>query len=143
MRNTHTAHLPAGRLFLSFPIWTKELLDKARENKAAAFQRRDLHASEKDRYLNEMHAENNIVKKAFLYRNAAEAYEKMDLTGWRWYTWIPEEDAVLDMGNGLLVGQVGSVWQKGDDFFSVKTNLGEAKIRLDMPEETSTSKLHP
>ena len=142
MRNDHTAHLPAGRLYLSFPIWTPDLLRTAREKKASALERRDEHAQEMNRCFAEMAATDNLIKKAFLYRDAAQAYEKMDLTGWRWYQWVPEGDAVLPWGDGVLVGQEGSVWSKGNDRFSPKKVVGKATIRLDA-REAGTSALHP
>jgi hypothetical protein len=122
-------------MYLSFPIWTKDLLSKARENKAQAFERRDEHANEKDRFLAEMKTTNNVIKKAFLYRDAAEAYEKMDLTGWRWYQWVPEDEGVVALESGVLVGQVGTIWSKGKDTFSPKKVLGEAIIRPHKPDD--------
>ncbi|GKY94037.1 hypothetical protein MPSEU_000370400 [Mayamaea pseudoterrestris] len=148
-RNDQTAQLHPGRLYLSFPIWTQELLDSAQVKKAEAFERRDELVVEKDRFLSEMQATNNLLKKAMLYRDAAEAFEKMDLTGWRWYQWVPDSDGVVPMGNQVLVGQEGTIFSKGFDRFSAKKILGKAMIRprlvqqMPIQHENMQSKLLP
>jgi hypothetical protein len=106
------------------------LLTTAQEKKALAFERRDEHAMEKDRFLSEMQATNNIFHKLLLYRDAAESFEKMDLTGWRWYQLIPDKDGVIAMGDDILVGQEGTVWAKGFDRFSPKKIVGKATLRV-------------
>ena len=142
-RNEHTAHLPAGRIYISFPVWTQALLTTAQEKKALAFQRRDELVIEKDRYLSEMQATNNIFKKVMLYRDAAEAFEKMDLTGHRFYNLIPDSDAIISMGERVLIGQEGTVWLKGNDRFSPKKIVGKATMRLRQLDAVSSGHLHP
>jgi hypothetical protein len=124
-------------------VWTQDLLDSARVKKAQAFEKRDEHAHEKDRCLSEMQDTNNLLKKAMLYRDAAEAFEKMDLSGWRWYQWIPDQDGVIPMGDQVLIGREGSVWSKGFDRFSAKKVLGKAVIRPRRQPDQVDAKLRP
>lgn len=69
--------LPAGRLYLSFPIWTLDLLNKQQVAKAEAVKKAKEYELETNEKLSAMRETNNIFMKALRYRDATEAYEKV------------------------------------------------------------------
>jgi hypothetical protein len=123
------ARLPAGRMYLSFPVWTYDGLMEQQEAKADAEKRANEFLQEKNDALQAMQETNNLFMKAWQYRNAAAAYEKHELTGIRWYQWIPDMDHVVKMQDDLYVGMSGSVFTMDKGFFKAKHLIGEAMIR--------------
>lgn len=131
----NSAKLPAGRLYISFPIWTRDLLVEQQTAKADCLKRAAEYNAEKNHELEEMQKTENLFMKAVHYRNAAAAYEKMELTGVRSYQWIPDMDDVVLLKDDLLVGTTGSIWTVSKDIFRAKTLLGGAEIRIDPSEQ--------
>jgi hypothetical protein len=107
------------------------MLKKQQATKADVEARAAEFCDEKNSKLQEMSLETNIIKKALLYCDAAEAYEKMDFTGFRSFKWIPSMEAVLSIQDGLLLGREGTLWTRGKDLLSKKAPLGTATIRPD------------
>lgn len=145
--NRNGAKIPAGRLYLSFPVWTRDGLDLKQSDKAEAEEMRKLHMEEKDEELRKMQETANLFKKALHYRNAAAAYEKHDMIGGSWMKHIPSDDEVISIGDGLLMNKKGYVWTKEEGFFGAHhTPLGQAMVEnhVDDPEtDTSSPPLRP
>ena len=75
------ANLPAGRLYISFPVWEQEGLAVRQAEKFNAEARAKEYAQERDEELEKYATETNLIKKAMHYRNAVAAVEKIDFTG--------------------------------------------------------------
>jgi hypothetical protein len=79
VKNNGGAKLPAGRMYLSFPVWTMELLAEHQARKADVEERASVYIKEKNDKLAAMQETDNLWKKANLYREAASS---------RFPTWI-------------------------------------------------------
>jgi len=106
------ASLSAGRVYLSFPIWTKETLAYAREQKKNVLERAAEALKEKDEELEKYQAHPNPLMKALHYRNAYLAAEKYWLQPVKAMQQVPEEDEVLELQNDLFCTTKGLVWSK-------------------------------
>jgi hypothetical protein len=108
------ASLPAGRLYLSFPVWTKAGLVDAQHHKLDVVNRARKHMKDKEDELVKMESTNNPFKKAFHFRNAAEATERyqmqnMERSG---VEQVPEPEGVVPIKNDLLLATKGLAWSK-------------------------------
>jgi hypothetical protein len=131
-----SAKLPSGCLYVTFPLWTPEMLAAQQVQKAEAERRHKEHDDVKNMKLGEMNNEGNIIRKLLLYREAAEAFEKRELSAASYYQWIPSSGGVIEMQPGLLVGMTGSVYSVSKDMFKTKTLIGEAKIQPEPKPES-------
>jgi hypothetical protein len=129
VRNAVSAKLPSGCLYVTFPIFTPDMLAAQQVQKAEAERRHKEHDDVKNMKLVEMNNEGNIIRKLLLYREAAEAYEKRELSAAAYYQWIPGSEGVIAMQPGLLVGTTGSIYSVSKDMFKTKSLIGEAKIQ--------------
>lgn len=136
VRNAVTAKLPSGCVYVTFPVWTPELLAAQQVQKAEAERRHREHDDVKNLKLAEMNNENNFIRKLFLYREAAEAFEKREMSAASYYQWIPSSEGIIEMQPGLLVGTTGSVYSVTKDIFKTKSMIGEARIRVDPKPES-------
>jgi len=111
------AHLPDGRLYMSFPVWTEKGLAAFQSKKhelgkrVEGFQQKKLDAVVK------MHESNNLFTKMKHYRDAAYAMEQMDFSGIHCYNNVPRSDEVVPLANGMLVHKKGSLSSKGEGLF--------------------------
>lgn len=90
--------------------------------------------SQRDVELEKMSNTPNILMKALHFRNAAAATEQMDYTGLHAMVDVPSVDDVLEIGEGLQMVKIGTVWSKTGSFSdSFRTNrqqlLGSATLR--------------
>jgi hypothetical protein len=115
---------------MSFPIWTPELLAGHQATKVEVEKRASDFKKEKLEKLNAMQETDNFLMKAMLYRDAAAAAEKQDLTGAQSFQSIPGPNEVIQIQKGLLMGLKGTIWKKNTDVFGVgMVALGEAIVR--------------
>ncbi len=106
------AVLSKGRLFLSFPIWTRGGLDQKQEYKreyeTIAKKLKDEHNHE----LEKMDATDNIFMKAWHFRHAVAAEEKHSLIPHRELSHIPLDNEIISLDDGLFLSHKGLVWSK-------------------------------
>ena len=117
------ASLNSGRIYMSFPIWTRENLVQKQAYKREVEARAAQHLQERDDKLKEMQATNNLLQKALLYRSAAEAVEKWSLTNIQQAKYIPEDDDVMPLKAGVLLTTEGTLWTKKDSNFRTRQIL--------------------
>lgn len=126
-RNANTAGLTAGRVYLSFPIWTEDGLAGRQSEKREAELKCKEYNEEKMDEIKKFEETSNLFMKAVHYRNAVAAVEKIDFSGIRTMDHVPGETDVLPIGNGLLMNTQGTMWNKATDFFGEKHKmLGDA-----------------
>ena len=122
------ATLPKGRIYLSFPIWTKEGLDFARQEKVRIMARAKMFLDEKNEELKRYQEATNLLQKALHYRNAYEATEKYWLQPVKSMQQVPDENEVVELQDDLLLTTKGLVWTKSDGIFGKQVLLGTAKL---------------
>ncbi|KAL7536935.1 hypothetical protein ACHAXR_011496 [Thalassiosira sp. AJA248-18] len=127
------ALLEKGQVFLTWPVWSKDGLEKHQARKAEAESRYKEYETERDTELEKMSNAPNILQKALHFRAAAAAMEKMDFTGLHGMLDVPSADDVLEIGEGLQMVKTGTVWTKTGSFSgSFRANrqqlLGSATI---------------
>jgi hypothetical protein len=106
------AKLPKGRVYLAFPIWTKETLEKMQDEKARIMELASQALVEKDKHLAKMHETGNIFQKALHYRNAFAAAEKYIMQPTERMKFVPSKDEVIPFQEDLLITTKGTVWTK-------------------------------
>ena len=138
------ASFPKGRIYLSFPVWTKETLKEAQENKAATEKRAQKYLQEKADAMAKYVAEDNILMKALHYRNALNAHELYAITGVDYLNHIPAEDSdTMVLQDDLLLCTTGTVWTKKDGFFGGQILLGTATASSPEIKGDTVSQLKP
>lgn len=124
------AHFPRGRIYMSFPVWTKETLSEAQEKRLEVEAVARKYIKEKDDFLSKMDSTDNLLMKALHYRSAAEAVEKYHYCGVESYKSVPLDDDVMALQGDLFLTVKGTVWTKSDAFFGPDhTLLGTATTR--------------
>jgi len=111
------AVLPSGRIYLSFPFWTRENLVNRQAYKRQVEEQAAEYLQERDDKIEQMHRSKNILEKALLYRSAAEAVEKWSLTNVQQTKYIPNDSDVMLLNDGLLLTRQGTLWTKNDQNF--------------------------
>ncbi len=106
------ATLPPGRIYLSFPVWTKDSLAHAREQKKRILEQAAEALKEKDEELEKYQANPNPLMKALHYRNAYLAAERYWLQPVKTVQQIPEENEVMELQKDLYCTTKGLVWSK-------------------------------
>jgi hypothetical protein len=106
------ATLPKGRIYLSFPVWTKETLAYARSEKERILKRAEELLEEKNQAMEKVQETNNPLMKALHYRNAYAAAEKYVMQPVAKVKEVPEEDEVIALQENLLLTAKGLVWSK-------------------------------
>jgi hypothetical protein len=106
------ATLPKGRVYLSFPIWTKETLEHMQNEKERILNLANLALAEKDEELAKMQQTGNLLMKALHYRNAYAAAEKYFMQPVSRMKLVPSKDEVIPFQDDLLVTTTGTVWTK-------------------------------
>lgn len=110
--NRNDATLPKGRIYLSFPVWTKETLAEAKVHKDKILKRAEQLLQEKNLELEKVQETNNPLMKALHYRNAYAAAEKYMMQPVARMKEVPEEDEVFALQDNLLLTAKGLVWSK-------------------------------
>jgi len=106
------ATLPKGKIYLSFPVWTKASLENGREEKERFMTLAKGFLDEKTAFLEKYKQEENIFKKALHYRDAylsAGKYWELPL---KKFEKVPNEDEVISLQDGILLTTKGTVWSK-------------------------------
>lgn len=111
------ASLPAGRVYISFPIWTKIGLKEAQDHKEEVTIRVNELLAEKAEHLKKYQEEPNFLMKALHYRNAAAALEKQSLQNTRSLEMIPNSDDIIPLQDDLLLTTKGLVFSKDEGAF--------------------------
>ena len=98
--------------------------------------------AEKDLHLEKMNSTNNLIMKAFHYRNAFAAFEKVlyapTVSG------IPDEMDMMELPNGLLVTREGSMYRKGNALIGPAwLKLGKVTLTEHSVTPNDLSKLKP
>jgi hypothetical protein len=106
------ATLPRGRIYISFPIWTKNGLVDGRSEKERVIAQAKEHLNTRNEELEKMQATNNPIMKALHYRNAFEALENYEFQPLKMLEGIPDEDEVIILQDDLFLTTKGLVWSK-------------------------------
>lgn len=106
------ATITNGEMYFCFRAYTRESLAAVLEIKREVQEQNAEALEEKDMHLEKMHSTNNLFMKAFHYRNAFAAFEKVLYAPQVAY--IPDEMDVIELPNGLLVVPEGSIYRKGN-----------------------------
>lgn len=126
------ASLEKGRVYMSFPVWTREGLDEQQEYRRKIEAKARLFQSAKKEAYKAMDATSNPIMKALHFREAAEASEKLSYVPTNSITEIPMDDDVVSLGkDNLLIIKQGTVWNKDQAMFGndQHTLLGTVTIR--------------
>mmetsp|Transcript_4997 Transcript_4997/g.9932 ORF Transcript_4997/g.9932 Transcript_4997/m.9932 type:complete len:273 (+) Transcript_4997:116-934(+) len=118
--------IPACRVLLTFPVWTKETLALDQASKRQIMKIRQEYMAEKEAALEKMQASSNPIRRAFLYRDAAAAVEKTLMLPA--FSHIPGDDDVITLANGLMVSKEGNLYKSIGAFGFGKKLLGTAAI---------------
>lgn len=120
--------IPACRVLLAFPVWTKESLVLSQAVKRKGLEQRREFNAEKTATLEKMNASKNFIERAFLYREAVSAVEKI-----HWLpriSHIPDDDATIQLSNGLIMSTEGNLFKADSGFGTGKERLGSAVVSL-------------
>lgn len=110
------AMLEKGQVYITWPVWSKDGLDKQQARKAEAAIKYEEYETERNNELEKMSSTPNILRKALHFRNAANAAEKMDWTDLHTMSDVPSAEDVLEIGEGLQMVRTGTVWSKTGSF---------------------------
>lgn len=108
--------LEKGQVYVTWPVWSAEGLEKQQARKAEAEVRYKEYETERDTELEKMSNTPNILLKAMHFRAAAHATEKMDFTGLHNLVDVPSASDVVEIGAGLQLVKTGTVWSKTGSF---------------------------
>ena len=106
------ATLPKGRIYLSFPVWTKDTLAFAHAEKDRILAEAKKCIDDKNEEIAKMQATGNILEKAWHYRNACAAVEKYSFQPLKSMEMIPDKDEVVALQDELFLTTKGTVWLK-------------------------------
>jgi hypothetical protein len=145
-RNANGVEIPAGWLYLSFPVWTSDRLIQLQLQKFTAEAKAAELQAEKMAKLQTVQEATNLLDKLWKYRDALEATEKQVLIGASAYKMVPAsvDDVVplptpTSLGSPLLVGKSGIIWRQPANGSSNNSNnrpqvLGEAHLKRVLPQ---------
>lgn len=106
------ATLPAGKVFMSFQIFTQETLAFAQAKKERVMKIANEALKEKEEALDKYFSDPNPLMRALHYRRAMEAAEKYSMQAVQTVQNIPESNEVLQLQNDLFCTTKGQVWSK-------------------------------
>lgn len=107
------AKLPAGKLYMSFPLWTREGLAAQQARRDSLLVRAQSHLDERDRQLELYKDSNNLFAKAMHYRNAWHEVDMFLLTGYREVDRMtPNPEDELELNDSLVLAKTGTLWVK-------------------------------
>lgn len=120
--------LPEGEIYMNFPVWSKEGLDHARQQKSSANQRAKDCLEERDENMRKMLETQNPLMKILHYRNAFSAVESYKLQPLKEYDQtVPDESETAELQNGILINKKGFVWTRSSEL-SQQELLGSARL---------------
>lgn len=136
------ASLPAGRIYVTFPVWTTESLQDLRNRKEAA-EVKAIEAMDRQREeLQKMQSTNNLIMKAIHFREACKANEDLDYSGFRTYSSMSLDRDMVKLKGELHLCSLGTVWTKKDGFLgSDHILLGTASCVAGKEEELQDKKI--
>ena len=125
--------LPKGVYFLTFSMWSKEVLQDLRSKKAAAIrvaseaiqQRKDTVAKYKET--------KNPFQKLALFREAEAAAERYQMSCVKSFNAVPdtdEDESILTVGDGVLMSRKGQFWCRAAPIGNKKVVYGAAQVRI-------------
>lgn len=117
------ASLPQGRMYLSFPVWTKIGLKEAQDAKEKVLALTDGYMGEKKNAFEMMEATSNPFMKAFHFRKALAAIEKYSLHNVKAAEMVPTDSEVIPLQDDLLLSTKGLVFAKERVFFQATHEL--------------------
>jgi len=127
------AVLPAGGVYVSFPVFTKESWQTVKERKEDYESSLKKHTVLQAEELQKMEGEKNPFMKAVHFRNAVGANEKASMMRTSRYDNIPvNEEDVVAIGEDLLLCMKGTVWTKRAEQRGKKDNhtrVGRALLK--------------
>lgn len=123
------ASLPAGRVYVTFPVWTTDSLEDMRGLKIKAEEKAiEAIARQKDE-VRQMRETDNLLMKALHFRNACKASEDLDYSGHQVYSKMPLDRDMVELDEGLRLCTLGTVWtEKGHLFGGDRVLLGSARV---------------
>mmetsp|Transcript_34479 Transcript_34479/g.63715 ORF Transcript_34479/g.63715 Transcript_34479/m.63715 type:complete len:304 (-) Transcript_34479:484-1395(-) len=143
-RNEHSSALPKGRVYVSFPVWNRELLTEQQIRKADVLRDAKEHSEELKLHLEKMKETKNPLMKALHFRNAAQAHERLDYSGHRTVAEIPDDADVTPVGGNLVMCREGTVWTKDGSFLGGNhALLGRATVKTTNDKPSSSEQLKP
>jgi len=125
------ASLEKGRIYMTFPVWTKEGLQEKQEYRRKVEAQVKLHKDAKKEAYQKIKETNNLIMKALHFRNAAEATENLSYVKTDSVAQIPLDKDVMALGDDIMITTEGTVWTKDEAIFGniQHTLLGTATIR--------------
>lgn len=112
MYQRNDAILLPGRIYLSFPVWTRETLAYARVEKVRILSTAAEALKEKDAMMEKYFADPNPWMKALHYRNAYAAAELYYNQPVKVVEQVPDEDEVFQLQDNLFCTTRGTIWSK-------------------------------
>ena len=106
------ATLSKGRIYMSFPVWTKETLAFAQSEKERILKTAQEFIDMKNEALEKVQAASNPLMKALHYRNAYAAAEKVTMMPVNRIKEVPGPDEVVEIQDNLFLTTKGLVWTK-------------------------------
>jgi hypothetical protein len=114
IRRNAQAMIPAGIMYLSFPVWDGALLMEYQKKKVQYDITAKLFSQERDMEIEKMTKSNNLFNKIMHYRNAFAAAENYSLQPHKMYQNVPTSlEDLIRVDGGDTVGNVNQV--TGDD----------------------------
>jgi hypothetical protein len=106
----NSASLPAGLVYLTFPVWTAEVLEDYQTRKEAVERAAAEHLAKRDEELMKMQQTNNWFAKAMHYRNAAAEVELWSLQPLAAMARVPAKGDAFKVAENLFLSKKGTVW---------------------------------
>lgn len=130
----NAAKLGKGKLYMNFPVWTKDRLDEFRLHKIRTEETSRQYRIERDEELEAYKNSKNVFAKAIHLRNAFQAVENLSLQPTSTMARVPNESDVIEIRPDLFLSKFGTVWTDKRDFLLPKAvHLGAATIKPAAP----------
>ena len=131
-----------GDTYFIFRLYTRESLAASQAIKEEVQEKNAEALMEKDEHLEKMNSTNNLIMKAFHYRNAFAAFEKVLYAPQ--VSSIPDLTDVIELSNGLLVVRQGAMYRKGNGLIGPPwKKLGMVTLSEHAVSANDLSKLKP
>ena len=131
----NAASLPKGKVFLSFPMWTADVLSDLQQRKADVARLAKEAIDDKTEALRKFQQTVNPLKKMWYYREAAAAAERYQMTGVNTYNHIPAgEQDVVKIGDGVFMANQGKLWSQ-TGFVGKPVVHGTAHVKFQSEEQ--------
>jgi len=126
------AVLPSGNVYMNFAVYTKESLEEIITKKQEYDQRLKSLKEEQQKSLTEFQREENLFKKAILWKHFLDANERLSFMNPYAYVSVPDSfDKVRNIGDNLFICTKGKVFIKTPKENSIRhlTTIGDAFVR--------------